>query len=76
MNKLFETHLLNEEGIAKARTIAQSFDGLLELMNQIVGLPGNSTREFSIMKSKLEEASFYAKKSMAQLIENQKPTTP
>jgi hypothetical protein len=72
MNKLFETHLLNAEGIAKARSIAQSFDGLLSLLEQTIGLSGTSTREFSIVKSKLEEASFYAKKSMAQLIENQK----
>jgi len=64
---LFAVHMLNEEGKRKAGVIAYSFDNLLSI------LEANCTegREFSLVKTKLEEACFYAKKSMAINLNNQ-----
>lgn len=68
MNKEFRVHLLNEVGIEKANKIATAFDGLLEQLKTICP----EGREFSIVRTKLEEASFFAKKSMAMDLVNQK----
>ncbi len=61
MNNEFEVHILTEDGIRKAKEIATVFDDALNLL-KIVCPDG---REFSIVKTKLEEACFFAKKSMA-----------
>lgn len=61
MNKEFAVHILNEVGIERAKAIAQDFDVLLNNLHAICP----ESREFSICKTKLEEASFFAKKAMA-----------
>lgn len=61
MHKEFEVHLLNEQGINIAQSLAIRFDELLSWLETV--LPEG--REFSIVKTKLEEASFFAKKAMA-----------
>ena len=61
MNKEFQTHKLSEAGFKKARAIAQAFDDCLEKLKELCP----EGREFSITKTKLEEAAFFAKKSMA-----------
>lgn len=67
MDPLFEVHMLNEAGKGKATVIACKFFELLcEL--KVVCPEG---RELSIVKTKLEEASFFAKKAMANVPENQ-----
>lgn len=68
-NEEFAVHTLNEAGIEKAQQIAAAFDALLETLKGtcVAG------RHFSIVKTKLEEASFFAKKSMATDLANQKP---
>lgn len=66
MNKEFEVHMLNEIGKQKARDIADLFNTCLEGLK----LRCPEGREFSIVKTKLEEASFFAKKSMAIRPEN------
>lgn len=68
MNPEFQVHLLNEEGIAKANNLASLFDGLL---NELKGIVPPS-RELSIVKTKLEEACFFAKKGIANDASNQK----
>ena len=68
MNAEFEVHLLNEAGIEKAKLIALAFDTLLETLKELCP----DGREFSITRTKLEEASFFAKKSMAKSKQNQK----
>lgn len=65
---LFQFHKLNEDGIIKAQEIAEIFTTAL---NELRDLCPENTREFSLVKTKLEEASFFAKKSMANLEENQ-----
>ena len=66
MNPEFEVHILSEDGIKAARMIANVFD---ETLNQLIALCPEG-REFSIVKTKMEEASFFAKKAMAKDPEN------
>jgi hypothetical protein len=58
----FEVHLLNENGIAKARELAEVFSDALTKIEMITG-PG---REAALVKTKLQEASFFAKRGLAQ----------
>ena len=67
MDGLFEVHRLNDQGMKNATAIAEAFDRLLR---DLVGLcPAG--RESSIVRTKLEEAAFFAKKAMAMQRENQ-----
>lgn len=67
MNREFGVHMLNEEGKTKARMIAEAFDALLEALLIIDPQP---SREMSVCRTKLEEACFFAKKAMAQQSSN------
>ena len=68
MDPLFEVHILNEQGKSKARSIASAFDNLLNTLTTTIP---TASREMSIVKTKLEEACFFAKKAMANQAENQ-----
>lgn len=68
MDPLFRVHRLNESGLNKADKLANCFTQLKESIDEMV--PGSS-REKSIALTKLEEACFFAKKSIANLPENQ-----
>lgn len=68
MNPEFEVHILNERGIAAAKELAEIFDKTLDQLSTYCS-PG---REWSIVKTKLEEASFFAKKSLAKSPQFQK----
>lgn len=63
----FAVHILNEEGIQKAKDIAFLFSEFLDKLESYIGPPG---REVAIVKTKLEEAGFFAKKAMSRLQEN------
>jgi len=65
----FGVHILNTEGISKARNMATQFSDLLDWLEQ----PGMCVMspELTIAKRKLEEACFYAKKAMATNLVNQ-----
>jgi len=67
MNKEFAVHMLNDEGRKKACRIAEIFDATLTDLTAFCP----DSREMSIVRTKLEEASFFAKKSMAMQEENQ-----
>ena len=67
--KEFQVHLLNESGIQKAVRLAERFTDFLNDIEQDTGAEG---REVSIVRTKLEEASFFAKKAIACRPENQK----
>jgi len=64
---LFKVHRLNENGLKKAEEIAAAFNDCLIRLRSMCA----DGREFSIVKTKLEEAAFFAKKSMANQSENQ-----
>lgn len=69
---LFSVHLLNELGLKKAAVIADAFNGLLwQLQSGGTNALCPEGREFAIVKTKLEEACFFAKKAMANVAENQ-----
>jgi hypothetical protein len=67
VSPLFQVHMLNDVGKKRAADIAESFNNLL------MALSGHCPdgREMAIVRTKLEEAAFFAKKSMANVPENQ-----
>lgn len=66
-NAEFRVHVLTAEGLSKARNIAAQFDELLDALAEKIP-PG---RYLSIVKTKLEEACFFAKKGIAEDPRNQ-----
>lgn len=67
----FKVHILNDRGIEKATHLAESFSQFLTFMEE--NLCGGEGREMAIVRTKLQEASFYAKRALAQRPEYQKP---
>jgi len=66
---MFEVHRLNGAGLAKAEQISATFAETLRQL-ETVCTPG---RELSIVRTKLEEACFFAKRAMALDPKNQEP---
>jgi uncharacterized protein YggE len=64
MDPLFEFHRLNEAGVAKANAVASAFDELLRILQEITA-EESTGRPFAIVRTKLEEACFFAKKAVA-----------
>jgi hypothetical protein len=64
---LFSYHALNQQGKAHCEEITKAFDFLLNTLR--VHCPEG--REFSLVKTKLEEGCMFAKKSVAIQPENQ-----
>jgi len=67
MHKEFAVHRLNDNGMDKAQAVAEAFDACLTELEKYMVDP----RCAAIVRTKLEEASFFAKKSMAMAPENQ-----
>lgn len=65
----FKVHILNDDGITRAKDLAYHFTNFLNTVETIIGTEG---REVAIVRTKLEEASFFAKKAMASRPENQR----
>ena len=63
MHEAFQVHMLTEEGKQKAVAMAQEFNGLILKLEEMCGKDG---REMAIVRTKLEEACFFAKKAMAK----------
>jgi hypothetical protein len=66
---MFDVHMLNEAGIDKAHRLRNGFEELLIHLEKLCGPDG---REMSIVRTKLQEASFFAKRAMALRPENQR----
>jgi hypothetical protein len=64
---MFESKKLNDDGLCKAGMIRDAFKGLLNKLE----FTCPEGREFSIVKTKLEEACFFAIKSVSLNPENQ-----
>lgn len=69
-NPLFKPHRLNAGGMKIAQDIGEDFDALCQQLSTLGALDG---REGAIVKTKLEEACFFAKKAIATKPENQEP---
>jgi hypothetical protein len=63
MDAMFKTHLLNDEGVTRAKEIADVFDRQWEKLKVLV--EGGDPRCIALLKTELERACFYAKKSIA-----------
>lgn len=64
----FQVHKLNAEGLMQAADIAHEFTVFLNTLEAYIG---TTSREAAIVRTKLEEACFFAKKAMASKPENQ-----
>lgn len=69
IDNIFKVHRLNARGIAAAESIAQAFTQLLRDVEPLAA--GSSGRELAIVRTKLQEACFFAKRAMAMNPENQ-----
>ena len=67
INPLFSSANYSPEGLAKVDYVREAFSVLLDKLEVI--LPGGS-REMSIIKTQLEQASFYAVKAVRNYEEN------
>ncbi len=83
MNKEFEVHILNDAAIERAKELTSTFDDCLDDVLRLIEWPGTSGtillpqsamngRYVALVRTHMELASFYAKKAMAVLPENQK----
>ena len=64
---LFEVHMLNDQGIEKAKKLQSLFD---DFLNELIAMNTAEGREMAIVFTKLQEASFFAKRAMAMRSEN------
>jgi hypothetical protein len=70
----FATHRLNRNGFDKAQIVVEAFD---QLLDTLIGAGCDSApRYLALVKTKLEEASFFAKKALATQPANQEKTPP
>lgn len=70
VRKEFQVHKLNEGGMTMAKQLGEVFSEALDKIESIAGAYG---REMSIVRTKLEEAIYFAKRAMAQKPGNQLP---
>ena len=68
IHSAFTVHKLNGGGLARAKQLAEKFSELAAFIDSVAPA---SSREKSLAMTKLEEASFFAKKAMAINPENQ-----
>lgn len=77
MRTEFEVHLLNEAGIEKATALGSVFSNALTEIEHLLGTAGGMTPEVArcraLVVTKLQEASFFAKRGIAVDPANQKP---
>jgi hypothetical protein len=66
MNEPFKFYALNEKGIYAVDAITQGFDLLLKGLYNIIETQNNTgAREMALMRTKLEEACFFAKRAVS-----------
>lgn len=63
MRKEFATHKLNASGLIAAKDLGDAFENLLNFVEEAG--KGGDQRCLALVRTKLEEACFYAKKAMA-----------
>lgn len=63
MHEAFQVHILTDGGKTLATKIAESFD---KLLGDLEFYCPKDSREMALVRTKLEEACFFAKKAMAK----------
>ncbi len=58
----FQVHRLNAHGLETAEAIAETFSECLDRLERLCGAEG---REMAIVRTKLQEANFFAKRAVA-----------
>ena len=66
MDSAFEVHTFSELGEQKAKVISEAFDRLMTNLRNVCP----DGHELALVKTKLEEACFFAKKAMGNIAEN------
>lgn len=69
MRPEFTVHLLNSGGLDAVHALAEDFS---DLLNAVEARCGTEGREMAIVRTHLQEACFFAKRSLALRPENQK----
>jgi len=64
----FDVHMLNEHGKGRAFDVAKLFSVCLNNLEAVIGADG---REMAIVRTKMQEAAFFAKRAVAVKAENQ-----
>ena len=73
MREEFQVHQLNEQGLATATKVAEAFSRLMDELDELSPpspIPAVN-RERALIATKLQEACFRAKRSVAMRFENQ-----
>lgn len=72
IDDLFKVHRLNPAGIAAAQELARDFTELVRKCEAVAGVA--TSRELSLVKTHLQEASYSAKRALAMNPAFQEPT--
>lgn len=70
MRDEFAVHMLNDAGKSKAAAMAEAFSACLDAVEKIAGVKDTGS-ELAIVRTKLREAAFFAKRAVAIQKENQ-----
>lgn len=68
----FQVHLLNDEGISKAAELSVVFSQALTKIEHLVPRTPETGRLLALVTTKLQEASFFAKRAIAVDVTNQR----
>lgn len=73
MRQEFQVHILNDNGIEQAKELGEAFSDFLDKLEKLIPQAANvNGREMALVRTKLQEASFFAKRAIAVLPGNQK----
>ncbi len=73
MRQEFQVHILNDNGIEQAKELGETFSDFLDKLEKLIPQAANvNGREMALVRTKLQEASFFAKRAIAVLPGNQK----
>jgi hypothetical protein len=70
MRPEFQVHLLNEGGLNDAMLLGEAFSRLLDEVESLI--PEGREHALVLIVTKLQEASFFAKRALAMAPQNQK----
>ncbi len=73
MRQEFQVHILNDKGIEQAKELGEAFSDFLDKLETLIPQAAQvNGREMALVRTKLQEASFFAKRAIAVLPSNHK----